>query len=272
MLNYIKQPRNLTEYKLMRGVTDFGNLRQYNLFESGYSFLSVIKVPVFMDKLATKYPDTVGILLKNYVHVLEYEFRGLDGLDDITTDTLELTNGISTLNMIGKVNQQSASTVSMRFFEKSGSTLTKFNEYYLRGIRDPKTQAKTYHGLLQDATSGIQAGFENEVFTLLYYVTDNTYREIERAVLLLCAQPPKAETSIYNSEKGTIEHKEITIDMNCFPVTGDAVNKKAKEMLDYLNLDSNPNKLILNSTDFNYTGISSIGDKIDAMKSESSKY
>ena len=35
-LNYIKMPRNVTEYTLMKGVTDFSNLKQFYLFESGY--------------------------------------------------------------------------------------------------------------------------------------------------------------------------------------------------------------------------------------------
>ena len=47
-LNYIKMPRNVTEYTLMKGVTDFSNLKQFDLFESGYSFLTVVSVPRFM--------------------------------------------------------------------------------------------------------------------------------------------------------------------------------------------------------------------------------
>ena len=51
-LNYIKMPRNVTEYTLMKGVTDFSNLKQFDLFESGYSFLTVVSVPRFMQLLA----------------------------------------------------------------------------------------------------------------------------------------------------------------------------------------------------------------------------
>ena len=32
-------PKDLTAYTLMRGVTDFSNLVQFNNFETGYSFL-----------------------------------------------------------------------------------------------------------------------------------------------------------------------------------------------------------------------------------------
>jgi NADH-quinone oxidoreductase subunit E/NADP-reducing hydrogenase subunit HndA len=38
----------------MRGVTDFGALEQYNLFESGYSFLVVMGIPKFLQELVSK--------------------------------------------------------------------------------------------------------------------------------------------------------------------------------------------------------------------------
>lgn len=255
MFENLKKPRNLTQYKLMQGVTDFGNLNQFNLYESGYSFLVVCQVPKFMEVLASENSDFQD-LLDNYVHILEYEFRGLDGIENITSETMELTNGISNINMISKVTEQSASTISMRFFEKSGSAITKFHEAFLQGIKDPKTQIKHYHGLIESGK--LEAGFENEVFMFLYFVTDNTAREIEKAYLLLSAQPTTAETSIYNSEKGTIENKEISVEFNCFPVKGEKVYEKAKQMLNYMNNSENPNKLVVNSNNFEYTGIDKV--------------
>lgn len=258
MFEGLKKPKNLTHYKLMNGVTDFGQLTQFNNYETGYSFLIVCQVPKFMEMLAAENSD-YQLLLDNYVHILEYEFRGLDGLDNLTVDTLEINDGISTINVISKVIEQSASEVQMRFFEKSGSVLTRFNELYLKGIKDSRTQTKTYHGLIQSGK--LDDGFENEVFTLLYGVTDNTRLNLEKAYLLIAAQPNSAELSMYESEKGTIENREITMAFNCFPVTGDVVNKKAKAALDWMNNSDNPNKVILNSNDFAYTGVERIPTK-----------
>lgn len=254
----LKKPRNLTQYTLMQGVTDFGNLNQWNLYESGYSFLKVVDTPKFMQKLADKNTE-YKTLLENYVHILEYEFRGLDGLDDISTDSFEITNGISTLNVLSKVNMQSNAQVQMRFFEKSGTPLTRFHKLFLTGIKDPKTMIKTYHGLIDSGE--MEPGYENEIFTLLYFVTDNTVREIEEAYLLLAAQPTKAEVSIFNSEKGNVEQKEITAEFNCFPISGPLVYEKAKEVLNYMNSEQNPNKLIKNYEYFKYTGIDNIKAK-----------
>lgn len=259
MFNGLIDPRNYTDYTLMRGVTDFGNLKQYNLYESGYSFLVVVGVPTFLEKLADA-DDSYKKLLNIYTHVLENEFRGIDGLEDLSVDTIELTNGISTLNVISKVNMQSASTVSMRFFEKSGTPITRLHELYLKGLKDPRTQVKTYHGLIEGMVNGkavptLEAGYENEIFTFLYFVTDNTVTKVEKAYMLLAGQPTKAETSIFNSEKGSIETKEITAEFNCFPIVGDIVNAKAKLYLDYMNNPATPasKKLIKSSDDFAYT-------------------
>lgn len=269
MYQYLKQPRDLTQYTLMRGVTDFGNLKQFNLFESGYSYLVVVSVPKFLDILANgtggtgesakSFSPVFQKMWNAYLHVLEYEFRGIDGLENVTGETSELTNGISTLNVISKVNMQSASTFSMRYFEKAGSLITRVHETYLRGIKDPRTQIKHYNGVLE--WTDMEPGFENETFSFLYFVTDNTAREIEKAYYIVGAQPTTAETNIYNSEKGDIGFKEITVEFNGFPITGDAVDERAQKVLEWMKSANNPNRMYINSYNFNYNGIENIGKR-----------
>ena len=48
----LKTPRDILRYNLMRGVTDFSNLEQWDFYEKGYPFLVVIKAPDFMMDLA----------------------------------------------------------------------------------------------------------------------------------------------------------------------------------------------------------------------------
>ena len=256
MFENLKQPRDITKYTLSRGATDFGNVAQFNMYESGYSFLIVVSIPRFLEILAEKYPDNYGSLITNYKHILEYEFRGLDGLENITSDVGSITNGISTLDLINKVEMQSNSTFSMRYFEKSGSVLTRTHELFLTGIKDPRTQVKHYHGLIQDKT--LEAGYENEVFSFLYFVTDNTMTEIEKAYFIVSAQPTQAETAIYESEKGNIEFKEISVEFRGFPITGNEVDKKAREVLDWINNPQNPNAIVKDSTNFVYSGTDKI--------------
>lgn len=239
--------RDLTGYALFRGTTDWANLQQFNQFESGYSLLIVLDIPRFLTELAdrnTRYKK----LIDTYVHILEYEFRGLSGLDNMQSETAELTNGIQSINVINKVTTPSASQISMRFFEKAGSVLTKVHELYLRGIKDPTTGVKHYNGLIEKGV--LDAGFENECFTFMYIVTNNTMRHIEKAYYLVAAQPTNADFSeLYNSEKGQYEFKELSIEYNCVPISNWYINERAQQLLDWVRKGT-----IWNESEFRYSG------------------
>ena len=114
MKMYTKKALSVAEYSMMRGVTDFSNAAQFNLYESGYSHLCVITKPEYLEELA-KVDSDVAKMLDVFCYILEFEFKGLSGIEDITVDPLEVTDGISTMNVVGKVNKQSATEVSMTF-------------------------------------------------------------------------------------------------------------------------------------------------------------
>lgn len=221
-------PRNLTQYTAFRGVTDFTNIGQFAQFESGYCFLSVIQTPEFMNVLAA-HDEDVKKLQQSFVHMLEFEFRGLDGLPDMQADTMEITDGNNTARLVNKVTWDTSATVSMNYFEKTGQLIGKYSEYYLTGIKDRMSQAKTYHGAIRNGW--ITPGPENEVFTLLYYVTDSTMLRLERAVLLCNCQLNQSPMSNLNAQKGTYDNKEVSIEFNCFPVVSGKVDQAAKSLL-----------------------------------------
>lgn len=262
MFDYLKKPRDLTGYNLMAGVTDFGNLIQFNMYESGYAALIVIKIPKFLEKLADSQPKYAP-LINNYKHIIEREFKSLSGFQDIESETLDITDGISSINVVGKVTMQDGtSTFTMRLQEKSGSPITRVNELYLRGIRDPRgSQVKHYHGLIEQGL--IEPGFENETFTFLYINTDNTMRNIEKAYLIVGAQPTSAKTSIYEYEKGDITFRDVDIEFRGFPITSNEVDKKAKEYLDWLHNPKNPSRIVYDSSEFQYTGVEQLNPKKD---------
>lgn len=267
MFKYVKKPKNLCEYRLFRGAADFGNLQQWDLYETGYSFLTVVTVPDFISTLATtgtksnpEIKNIASLLLNNFVYILEHEFRGLSGLPELSTQKTTITDGISELQLINKVEEDTSVQISMSFFEKAGRTLTKFCELYLRGIKDTRTQGKTYWGLVADGD--YEPGFDKEVFSFLYYVTDNTYRTLEGSYLLMCAQIDGVPTSeLFNTTKGTYQNPEIELRFNCFPITNDEVSYEAAALLEFLlSDDAGSDKLIVDTqsiTDF-YTGVKDI--------------
>lgn len=230
--DYTKKPVTAAQYSMMRGVTDFTNAEQLNMFEGGHGMIIIIDRPKFIEMIAESDKD-VANLLENFCNILEYEFKGLSGINSIDAEDLVYSDGISEIAGVGKVTEQSNSDISMTFTEKSGSTITKFVRYYLDGVRDSRTQTKHYHGLI--AEGKLALGFENEVFNLLYLVTDASGLGLEAAYLLANAWPNSAKTDIYNVEKGDISAKEVEVNFKCFVLRNEEINKRAVKMLAHIN-------------------------------------
>ena len=233
-------PRDVTKYTLMRGVTDFTNLQQFDLYETGNSFLICLDIPKFLTALRSR-NNTYDTLIRNYRHILEYEFRGAQGIEDISAETNQLTNGITDLNIITKTTEQGGTSFSMNYYERSGSLITKVNELFIRGVKDPRTQFKRYNGLLKypeytgKDNAGLTKGYQSEIFHFLLIVTDNTGLNVEKAYILASCQPNVANTSIYNVTRGEINFSEIALQFNGFPIPGRIVNQRAVEFLDFIN-------------------------------------
>jgi hypothetical protein len=106
---------------------------------------------------------------------------------------------------------------------------------YLTGIKDKNSQAKTYHGLIK---KGIvqDPSPDKEIFTMLYVATDATMYRLERAVLLANCQLTKADTSMYNGNRGDIgTNDERTIEWTCYPVMNNAVDAAGRKLLETVN-------------------------------------
>ena len=269
----LKTPRELLKYNLMRGVTDFSNLEQYDLYEKGYPFLVVVKAPDFLMDLANLDPNGMGVIINNYIHILENDFRGIDNIENITGEASgEISNGIRSIQLINKVTKPSNSTFTMNYYERSGSILTKAHELYLTGIKDPDTQVKTYHGLIDRYVfgenhapgqnfSGSDPGPHRECFTFMYFMTDNTMTKVERAFLICAAQPTTANFSdLYDGNKGDIQFVEIGLSFNGFFINNDYVYQKAQAMLMAMRNPKNitGSRIIVNSNNFRYKGISDV--------------
>ena len=262
MFKDLKTPADLQKYNLFRGTTDFTQLQQFELYESGYPYLVLVSTPKFLQVMAEK-DEGVRQLLRSYKAVIEREFTGFDsGLTNIESETQEITNGIQSVNVITKVNAPSGTQISATYREKAGGVITKTHELYLRSIRDPGTTFKTYNGLIGlgegeplQADNFGHTGFQNECFSFLYMHTDNTGLLLERAVYYTCAQPTTAELQIYNGRKGDVTFQEISVEYNAFPVMGEQINAQAKKILDWMYNKANANYVERNSWNYNYYAV-----------------
>lgn len=269
MFTDLKTPKDITAYTLYRGTTDFTQLRQFDMYESGYPYLVLVSIPTFLEKMAEA-DQNVQLIVNDYKHIIENEFLGFDsGLTNIEAETGEITNGIQSMNLITKVNAPSASTFSATYREKAGAPITKMHELYLRCIRDPATTFKTYNGMIGFGSDQIrpwEAGFENETFSFLYMHTDNTGLLLERAVYWVGCQPTSAQLEIYNGRKGEVQFQELSVEYNGFPLMGEAINSQAYKILNWMNSESNKNMVTRNSWNYAYEGI---GDTANGLSQSS---
>lgn len=225
-----------------RGIFDPTNFPMFKRYESGYNLFFILDIPIMLNKLATteigsvtkiNYKQKYANLINSYIRTLEREFRRLDGLDNISSDSIEFTglNEVS-VKSINKVVEATNVTISMPYIEPYGSVISRVHELFLKGIDDPIVgRRKTYNGLIDD---GILApSFKNEVFKFLYIVTDNTGLRLEKAFLLFNAQPTSAFIGdLYNAGRGEIENKEITYEFNCNVLSNRVVNNRARAILE----------------------------------------
>ena len=290
MNSYTKQPYSGTSYT-RRGVWDLTNPFQFAPYESGYCMLAVLSSPAMFNTTTTvtskdhngkevksKVKSYNNLLQKAFVRMLENEFKGLDGIEDITTETMETSDNISTMSLISKSVQNTNSQISMRFTEKTGSLITKYISTFIRTIKDPRTQAKTYGGIItKDKLKDLDPGPRHEVFNMLYIVTDSTCLRIEKAFLILNAQPTNASFSdLYTAEKGAVESKEVTVQFNAFVVDGNIANKLASAYVRTLiNTTDNwqEGKINVNSWNFNWSFADGNGEikKINDLNVDSVK-
>lgn len=248
-----KEWKDVTNYNLMRGVPDFGDLVQFNPYETGYAAFIICDLPKFIKRLAKEDTTERGYrsLIQNWAHIIEYEFKSFSGLEDISAETFELGDELNKINIINRVTMQSNSEFTLTYDEKSGSPLTKFAKLYLTGLKDPRTQVKSYHGLIHNGL--MEPGFENEVFTFLFIATDNTMRKVEAAYLLIGCQLLSAQTSMYNYSKGDIGKAEVEVRFSGYPVTSSTIDGAAYDLMGYLlSNDAGKAQIRINSTNFEY--------------------
>lgn len=239
--NLVKPNRLTTIDGDFRQPFDPTNYPMFRRYESGYALFLVLDIPNMLTELTKheKGPNT-GIeyrklyadLICSYIRTLEREFKRLDGIENITSESIEFS-GLNevTVNSINSVQEQHNATISLTYVEPYGGVLTKVNELFLKGIDDPIIgHRKHYNGLIDDKL--LAPSFKNEVFSFLYLITDNTGLQLERAYYIFNAQPTTSHTGdLYNYARGEHENKELTLEYRCNILANKIVFKHAKTIL-----------------------------------------
>ena len=250
--------KNLTKYSLFLGGLNVKAkaLEQYNPLKTGYTRIFVVQMPKFMNRI-------LPIASKNFKHMIEYGFKSIDGIQNLTMEYEAITGGYAGRSFeIPTILKDETNAITIKLQEMSGSPVREYIEMWLSGISDPHTGLCHYHGALDKDSATGNAGMEaiqaNQVAEMIYVSTDNTGREIEFACLLSNMIPKVVKRDHYNYESGTHNAVEYDVEFTCTMYTSPDVNNVAKLLLDKY-------KILTNYLDFKSDYIMSNG-KLEANK------
>lgn len=205
---------------------DDANIGQYDPMVSGYATFFWTKLPPFM--MIGNRP-----LIDRFKNLTEKGHTSFDGIQDMQVTTDDMVGGIAGNSFKMATNMKDEfDTFQMKVYELQGSPIRESVEYWLTGIRDPKTGYATYHGLVDSIDGGYCA--RNHTGELLYVVTDpsGSTKGIEYACLVTNIMPTKVPRQHLNLQHG--DHNLVTFDLE---FTGEkyesaAISKIAKEIFD----------------------------------------
>ena len=244
--------KDLTKYSLFLGGLNVKAkaLEQYNPLKTGYTRIFVVQMPKFMNRI-------LPIASKNFKHMIEYGFKSIDGIQNLTMEYEAITGGYAGRSFeIPTILKDETNAITIKLQEMSGSPVREYIEMWLSGISDPHTGLCHYHGALDKDSATGNAGMEaiqaNQVAEMVYVSTDHTGREIEFACLLSNMIPKVVKRDHYNYESGTHNAVEYDVEFTCTMYTSPDVNEVAKLLLDKY-------KILTNYLDFKSDYIMSNG-------------
>lgn len=233
--------RDMTQHSLFMGGLDVTSksLEIYDPLKVGYARLFMVKMPVFMKAV---FPEKT----KNFKHMLEYGFVGIDGIQNTSLEFEELAGGYTGKSYeVATVAKDETKSITIKLYEFAGSPVREYLDAWISGISDPHTGIGHYHGAM-DLKSPVKYNQANHTAEAIYVTTDSTGRSdgIEYACLLTNMMPKTVKKDHYNYESGSHPTVQVDIEFTCTKYESVQINEIAKRLLDKY-------KILSNYLDFN---------------------
>ena len=236
------QNKDMTQYSLFMGGLNTKNavIGQYSPLKTGYARIFFVRMPVFMNKIL---PNRT----KNFKHLLEYGFVGVDGIQNLTMDFEQVTGGYSGRSFdVATTAKDETNEITVKLYEFQGSPVREYTNMWISGISDPQTGLGHYHGAM-DMDPTIIYSQANHTAEAIYVQTDPTGREdsIEYASLITNMIPKSVKMDHFNYEAG--QHSIVQTDVTFTAVKYESpqINEIAKALIarykvlrDYLEFNS----------------------------------
>ena len=238
--NIKQNTKDFSQYSLFMGGLDVTakNIDQLDPLRGNFARLFILRLPRFMELM-----DSASA--KRFKHLIEMGFIGVDGIQNTTMDTEELTGGYAGNRFkIPNVVKDETDSVTIKMYEFSGSPIREFLDTWMTGISDPLTGLAHYHGMISD-TCSFKAS--NHTMEMMYVATDPTGREdgIEYACLFANMMPTEIKKDHFNFEPGNHPAIQIDLPFTATRYESPQINEIAKALItkykilrDYLNFNS----------------------------------
>lgn len=239
----IRQPKNnITQYSLFMGGLNAKNgaLAQYSPLKTGYARIFFVRMPAFMKTIL---PNKT----KNFKHLLEYGFVGVDGIQNLTMEFDQMTGGYSGRSLdVATLAKDETNEITIKLYEFQGSPVREYTNMWVTGISDPYTGIGHYHGAMEKDPTLLYSQ-ANHTAEAIYVQTDPTGREtgVEYACLLTNMIPKGVKQDHFNYEAGTHPIVQTDVTFSAVKYESPQINVIAKELIkrykmlrDYLEFNS----------------------------------
>jgi hypothetical protein len=200
--------KDMTKYSLFLGGLNVKSdaLEQYSPLKTGYARIFLVKMPVFMKKIAAE-------KTKQFKHLVEYGFVGVDGIQNTTMEFEQVTGGYAGRQFdVATVAKDETNEITVKLYEFAGSPVREFIDLWVTGISDPHTGIGHYHGAL-NLNPPVPFAQTNHTMEAIYVQTDATARAdgIEYACMLANMMPKQVKKDHFNYEAG--QHSIVQTDI-----------------------------------------------------------
>ena len=219
--------RQFQDADLFRGIIklDDGNIAQYDPKIGGYAVFFWTKMPPFMVMANAD-------LTNRFKNLTEKGVTSFDGIPDLSVSTEDVTGGVAgnQFKVVSNAKDE-FDEFTMKCYEIQGAPLREAIEFWLTGVRDPKSGYAHYHGVVEKIPGGYCA--KNHTAELLYIETDPTglASGVEYACLITNIMPTKVPKQHLNFTHG--DHNVVQYDLSFTGVKYESasINEQAKAIL-----------------------------------------
>lgn len=233
---------NLTNFSFFMGGLNVKNqaLKNYSPLKTGYSRIFITKLPVFMEKV-------YGDLSRNFRHMLEYCFTGIDGIQNLSLEFEQIVGGYVGQGFdVATVAKDDTNEVTIKLYEFNGSPVREYLDLWINGISDRLTGLCHYNGAFE-LNPPVPYNQANHTMEAIYVSTDATGRAagVEYACMFTNMMPKQSKRDHFNFEAG--QHQIVQMDVTFSTVKYESVqiNAIARKLIEkyailrnYLNFDS----------------------------------